>query len=96
MSNQSINILTYILIFMDVILFILTAIFIILKLKEKRSQNTRNKDLKKNNKKNREKNNIEQVKEFTKESIFSFMEFDKIEDNMIIKKEKKNYLMVIE
>lgn len=96
MSNQSINILTYLLIFMVVILFILTAIFIILKLKEKRSQNTRNKDLKKNSKKNREKNNIEQVKEFSKESIFSFMEFDKIEDNMIIKKEKKNYLMVIE
>ncbi len=29
------------------------------------------------------------AKEYTKESIFKFMEFDKIEDNMIIQKKWK-------
>ena len=33
---------------------------------------------------------------YNKQSIFSFMEFDKIEDNMIIKKNGNNFLMVVE
>ena len=91
-NNQSIDMLTYILIFMIFILMILSTIFIILKLKEK---NVKKEKVQKVSSK---KNNAtkEQVKEYSKESIFSFLEFDKIEDNMIIKKEKKNYLMVIE
>ncbi len=36
------------------------------------------------------------AKSYTKESIFNFMEFDKIEDNMIVQKNGKKYLMVIE
>lgn len=35
-------------------------------------------------------------KEYTKDSIFNFMEFDKIEDNMIIQKNGMRYLMVLE
>lgn len=34
--------------------------------------------------------------EYNKQSIFSFMQFDGIEDNMIIQKERRKYLMVIE
>ena len=34
--------------------------------------------------------------EYNKQSIFDFMEFDKIEDSMIIQKDGKRYLMVIE
>lgn len=96
MNNESVDILTYVLIFMIVILFILTAIFIVLKLKEKNNKKQKRKDEKKVTKQIKDKNKNEQVKEYSKESIFSFMEFDRIEDNMIIKKEKKNYLMVIE
>ena len=33
---------------------------------------------------------------YNKQSIFKFMEFDKIEDNMIIQKDGKRFLMVIE
>ena len=33
---------------------------------------------------------------YNKQSIFSFMEFDKIEDNMIVQKNGKRYLMVVE
>lgn len=96
MNNESVDILTYVLIFMIVILFILTAIFIVLKLKEKNNKKEKKKERKKVTKQIKDKNKNEQVKEYSKESIFSFMEFDRIEDNMIIKKEKKNYLMVIE
>ena len=34
--------------------------------------------------------------EYTKKSIFKFMQFDKIEDNMIVQDNKQKYLMVIE
>jgi len=34
--------------------------------------------------------------EYTKKSIFKFMQFDKIEDNMIVQDNEKRYLMVIE
>ncbi|MEE0865587.1 MAG: hypothetical protein U0L98_02125 [Clostridia bacterium] len=96
MSNQTVDILSYVLIFMIVILFVLTVIFVILKIKEKSSEREENKQIKKQKSESKRKDNIEHTKEYTKESIFSFMEFDKIEDNMIIKKENKNYLMVIE
>lgn len=36
------------------------------------------------------------AKEYTLESIFKFMEFEKIEDNMIIQKKGMRYIMVIE
>lgn len=36
------------------------------------------------------------AKEYTKKSIFQFMQFDKIEDNMIVEDNGQRYLMVIE
>lgn len=36
------------------------------------------------------------AKEYTKKSIFKFMQFDKIEDNMIVQENGQKYLMVIE
>lgn len=36
------------------------------------------------------------AKEYTKKSIFQFMQFDKIEDNMIVQDNGQRYLMVIE
>ena len=99
MNNQTVNILTYVLIFMIVILAILTIIFIVLKVKENK------KDKPKGTIQDKKNNDIAETKgkgkgkvttEYTKESIFSFMEFDGIEDNMIIQKDGKKYLMVIE
>lgn len=95
MNNQTVNILTYVLIFMIVILAILTIIFIILKVKENKKDKPKEKiQDKKNNNTAETKGKV--ATEYTKESIFSFMEFDKIEDNMIIQKDGKKYLMVIE
>ena len=92
-NNQSIDMLTYILIFMIFVLIILTFIFVILKAKERENKKIKKQEIAKVPKKSK---NEDKIKEYSKESIFSFMDFDKIEDNMIIKKEKKNYLMVIE
>ena len=36
------------------------------------------------------------LKEYTTDSIFNFMDFDKIEDNMIVQKNGDKYLMVVE
>ena len=92
--NDSIqNALTYSLIFMIGVLVILVIIFVILKLKERREDNPK-KD--KKDKVNSKTNNVEVKKEYNKQSIFDFMEFEKIEDNMIIQKSKKKYLMAIE
>ena len=92
--NDSIqNALTYSLIFMIGVLVILVIIFVILKLKERQEDNPK-KD--KKDKVNSKTNNVEVKKEYNKQSIFDFMEFEKIEDNMIIQKSKKKYLMAIE
>jgi len=40
--------------------------------------------------------NTKVAKEYTKKSIFKFMQFDKIEDNMIVQDDGKRFLMVIE
>lgn len=93
-NGQSVDFLTYILVFMIFVLIILSAIFVILKMKEKQTDNKKNQRITKNKKE--EHSSKEEIKEYSKESVFSFLEFDKIEDNMIIKKEKKNYLMVVE
>ena len=39
---------------------------------------------------------IKTYKEYNVESIFDFIDFEKIEDNMIVQKDKKKYLMAIE
>lgn len=64
--------------------------------------------VKMNAKKQKQKDNIKDTnkqeitsskkiaKEYTKESIFKFLEFDKVEDNMIVQKNGNRYLMVVE
>ncbi len=74
-----------------VIVFIIIICFVILgvmKAKEKR----KNKD-KKRTEEQEEKSTIQQ--NYSEQSIFNFMEFDKIEDNMIIQNKGKKFLMVV-
>lgn len=94
-NNQIINILTMVLGIMVSILIILCIIFVVLKLKNSKSNNKKQKNV---SKKNIHDKNIDQTvsKSYNKESIFKFMEFDKIEDNMIVQKGGKRFLMVIE
>lgn len=92
-NDQMINLLTILLGIMICILIILSTVFIILKLKSKKPKfNT------KKHKKNEEYKDIKPItpQNYNKQSIFKFMEFDEIKDNMIIQKNGKKYLMVIE
>ena len=91
-SNQLINFLTILLGIMTGVLFILCVVFLILKIKSKepKKKTVSSKETNRQSKKN------VVPQSYTKESIFKFMEFEKIDDNMIIQKNGKRFLMVIE
>ncbi len=93
-NNQLINSLTIVLGIMISILFILCLVFVVLKIKEAKPRNKRNDDKEKN--KEMKKNSTSIPQSYNKESIFKFMEFDRIDNNMIVQKEGKRYVMVIE
>lgn len=96
MSNDQItNILTMILATMIGILFFLSIIYIILKVKENKRKKQLEDDTFSSRKQEQDIPEKGQV-EYTKNSIFSFMQFDKIEDDMIIRKNGTKYVMVVE
>lgn len=92
-NDQMINLLTILLGIMVGILVILCIIFIVLKIKNGKHK-TKKEKVEKEKTKKTTVNNIPQS--YNKQSIFQFMEFDKIDDNMIVQKDGKRYLMVIE
>lgn len=89
-NNQLINLLTILLGIMLSILFILCIVFLVLKFKSKKPKE------KKVENQSTTKTKSVVPQNYTKESIFKFMEFDKIDDNMIIQKDGKRFLMVVE
>ena len=92
-DNQISNFLTISLVVLVSVFFILLVILVILMLKDKsknKVKNTETGNLSDETKK------VKKDVEYTKNSIFDFMEFDKIEDNMIIRKKGRQYIMVIE
>lgn len=97
MSNDEItNLLSIVLIIMVCVLFALVFIYILLKIKTK-PKNINNETMIPGNSKKGKNNTAQTVNSsYNKQSIFSFMEFDKIEDNMIIRKNGTKFLMVIE
>lgn len=94
-NNQMINVLTTVLGIMICILIVLFIIFIVLKMKSSKPKNNNNKDkILDKNVKPSGTNNTQQT--YNKQSIFKFMEFDKIQDNMIIQNSGRRFLMVVE
>lgn len=89
-NDQMLNILTYLLIAMVFILFVLVIIYIILKLK-KDSNKMSNKQVN-NTAKNKSNSTTTQ---YGKQSIFNFMEFNQVKDNMIVQKKGERYLMIV-
>ena len=90
MSNDKIaNLLIIVLGVMLCILVILVLTFIFLKVRSKRKEKSSSeKDTKVD-----DKTKIQGL--YNMQSIFKFMEFDKIEDNMIVQKNGKRYIMII-
>lgn len=98
-SNTISNILIIVLSVMFFILLVLIAVFIGLRAREKsmnnpkKVENLSNNNLNKKSTKTTEKN---VNNSYSKQSIMDFMDFDKVEDNMIVQKNGKRYLMVVE
>ena len=74
---------------MMALLIALVFVYLNTKIKEKQQEEQNSKDEGKHVTK-------EKTKTFNVGSIFDFMEFDKIEDNMIIQKKGKRFIMVVE
>ena len=93
MSNISIDAITVVLIAILAVMFVLLAIFCILYLKSK-NQKKDDKIIAGADSKNVKSGQT--TKTYAIESVFDFMEFDKIEDNMVITKNGAKYVMVVE
>ena len=95
-DNMVTSILIIVLMIMFFILMVLSITFVILKLKQKMSQsNNDNINLNKPKPSNTKKKTAID-NSYSKQSILDFMEFDDIQDNMIIQKSGKRFLMVVE
>lgn len=86
------SILSLAIVVLIILIIVLALVYLSISIKEKN-----NKKENKQKEASEEENTKEKIaKSYTKESIFNFMEFEKIEDNMIIQKNGKRFLMVIE
>ena len=95
-DNEISNLLAIILGILVSVFFILLVVLVVLMLKEKKANNKSNTNNLNIANSSNEPSDVKKDIEYTKHSIFSFMEFDKIEDNMIIRKNGRQYIMVIE
>ena len=87
-TTQLVQILTYILIPIVIAVFGLIIFLVYIHFKENNTRKVKQTEEIKQNIKNSNSQN--------KQSIFNFMEFDTVRDNMIIQKNGARYLMVIE
>ena len=90
------NILKISLIISVVLLFILMVAFIILELKRKNEKKEDEELIEIKSKEDKKTSNTTQTKIFTTKDIKDFMDFDEIKDNMIIQKNGKRLVMVIQ
>lgn len=90
--DQITSMLTIVLMIMIIIFIALALILVFVYMKKKKREKEQQSESS-----TQIKSDIKKIaKEFTKDSIFKFMQFDKIEDNMIIQKNGARYLMVVE
>lgn len=96
MSNSEMTeILVSVLIICMIILFVSIGILLCKKIMKKQKEKLKNKEIITNKEKEIKSKEVV-FKSYTKDSIYNFMEFDKVEDNMIIQKDGKRFLMVVE
>lgn len=87
-NNQIASFLMIILGIMITILLVLVTVYIVIRLKAKQKDKVEVNDTKPSG-----KTKVQQL--YNVQSVFNFMEFDKIEDNMIVQKDGKRFLMVV-
>lgn len=99
MDNEISKILMVVLILMIMLLAVFSVILLVLQMKAHKRNNGIKKrpQVKEEKVKGKKGENDKQVNtSYTKKSIFDFMEFNGVEDNMIVQKDGKRYIMVIE
>jgi len=97
MSNQAITeLLTIFLAISVIILFALIVVFVILTLKKKSQESTKKETDIKLKEEVKAPSNIVQTKMYTTENVKKFMDFEEIKDNMILQKDGKRLVMVIQ
>lgn len=94
-SNQVTQLLTMVLMFALMILVFLIVILVVVQVRKKMKEKRNADEQQENGENKKEKSKTLEAKVYNKESIFKFMEFDKIQDNMIVQKDGMRYLMVI-
>ena len=94
-AESLITILTIVLVEMIVVLFILKGTYLIIKVRSKKKPKENSNDIKVKEKSAEDKKNSTTTI-YNKQSIFDFMEFDSITDDMIVQKNGKRFLMVSE
>ena len=94
-DNQITNLLTIFLAIFGVILFTLIIVYVVLLMKSKK----KDKKVESKDQLNKNSTNPKEKDDTITESLTNidkFIEFEKIEDNMIIQKERQKYIMVVE
>ena len=94
MSNN-VESLTSILTIVIIVIFVLLAILAIVYFTSNKKKNQRESNTNKTEEIN-DKEKGKKIKNFTIDSVMNFMEFDKIEDNMIVTKNATKYIMIVE
>lgn len=98
MEGQALTqLLTIFLTISIIILFVLIVVFIMLTIKKKNQENDKKKETDiKLKQEPKATSNIVQTKMYTTENVKKFMDFDEIKDNMIVQKDGKRLVMVIQ
>ena len=94
--DNAVDMLTIVAVILFMIVVVLVMVYWYMKRKENSPEKQENNNSNKiENSKLKTKETAKQTSQYTKLSVFDFMEFDKIEDNMIVQNGGKRYLMVI-
>ncbi len=95
-DNQITQLLMYLLFLMIFILVVLIIVFVVVKIKDNKKKKSEQVDEELSNEKGTPTSGNVATRGYNKQSIVKFMEFDKVEDNMIVQKNGNRYLMVVE
>ena len=95
-SDQLTNMLMMMLMIASIIFVVLVCVLIFVIYKRKARKNKKTTEIYQPAYEEKVNEKVLVAKSYNKESIFKFMEFDKIEDNMIVQKDGNKYLMVVQ
>ena len=94
-TSQITGVLNIILIAMISILAILVIALMVIKIREKAKEKATKNENEKNNNPPKNADNKKVGENYQKESVYDFMDFEAIEDNMIVRKNGTRFVMVV-